>query len=296
MTKSTQKTTDEAKARRAKQELAKVYEVRDFETLCYINDTLGTDYGRKTVVQMKCVSRLLKSLEAGERPFPSSQYMRKDAYTNAVKVLAVAIMNLDLATNTIVGFTKGGELIPVGNSLFINTLNMPRRTVDEAIRRLKEMGLYLSNERYKYTLDELGNKIFEGAHSIKRVCLGVFNVFDLEPSLIKSIATAKQKQPELAEKQDKARAAKQCDKDAKSEQAKLAKLGDNYKRAGIKKSYDRAASRLKAKGKKAAAALKVAIKPSNTQAQLEALESGSTREQLKAAFTPAVDNCNDIPF
>ncbi|MFL7036471.1 hypothetical protein BCS71_25750 [Vibrio lentus] len=276
---------ERAKAKALAVRLAK----RDFENINVINDFLGTDFGRKTSVQMRYVRRVIDSCLANERPFPNSQYMRVDGYTNAIKVHCVSVMCLDLATNTVVGFDKtAGGLVPAGNSLFVNMLNMPSRTVDEAVATLKRMGVYLSNERYKYTIDELGQKIFEGAHSIKRVCMGVFKVFDLDEALTKAVNIAKAKLKQSQESKAKTAAMTKT----------KTNLDGSYAAANAKISSNRSLKRAKAVQKKKLGSLH-AFKPSrmtsNTQAQLDAIASGATFEEVRGQFAPQVDNCDDIP-
>lgn len=276
---------ERAKAKALAVRLAK----RDFENINVINDFLGTDFGRKTSVQMRYVRRVIDSCLANERPFPNSQYMRIDGYTNAIKVHCVSVMCLDLATNTVVGFDKAaGGLVPAGNSLFANMLNMPRRTVDEAVATLKRMGVYLSNERYKYTLDNFGQKVFEGAHSIKRVCLGVFKVFDLDEALNKAVNSAKAK---LQQSQA-----------SKAKTAAMVKTKSNldgsYASANAIRSTERKMKRLKADQKAKADTLNGFKKrqKSNTQAQLDAYLNGATRDQIKDSLSSPVDSCDDIPY
>ena len=276
---------ERAKAKALAVRLAK----RDFENINVINDFLGTDFGRKTSVQMRYVRRVIDSCLANERPFPNSQYMRIDGYTNAIKVHCVSVMCLDLATNTVVGFDKtAGGLVPAGNSLFANMLNMPRRTVDEAVATLKRMGVYLSNERYKYTLDNFGHKVFEGAHSIKRVCLGVFKVFDLDEALNKAVNSAKAK---LQQSQA-----------SKAKTAAMVKTKSNldgsYASANAIRSTDRKMKRLKAAQKAKADTLNGFKKrqKSNTQAQVDAYLNGATRDQIKDSLSSPVDSCDDIPY
>lgn len=276
---------ERAKAKALAVRLAK----RDFENINVINDFLGTDFGRKTSVQMRYVRRVIDSCLANERPFPNSQYMRIDGYTNAIKVHCVSVMCLDLATNTVVGFDKTvGGLVPAGNSLFANMLNMPRRTVDEAVATLKRMGVYLSNERYKYTLDNFGQKVFEGAHSIKRVCLGVFKVFDLDEALNKAVNSAKAK---LQQSQA-----------SKAKTAAMVKTKSNldgsYASANAIRSTERKMKRLKAAQKAKADTLNGFKKrqKSNTQAQVDAYLNGATRDQIKDSLSSPVDSCDDIPY
>lgn len=278
---------ERAKAKALAVRLAK----RDFENINVINDFLGTDFGRKTSVQMRYVRRVIDSFLANERPFPNSQYMRIDGYRNAIKVHCVSVMCLDLATNTVVGFDKKtGGLVPAGNSLFSNLLNMPSRTVDEAVAALKRMGVYLSNERFKYTIDELGNKIFEGAHSIKRVCLGVFKLFDLDEALGKAVKTAKAKlQQSRADKSKNA---------AREQSNGVIRLDGSYEKANAKIGLNRNLKRSKAVQSRKLSALhqfKTSRMTSNTQAQLDAIANGATFEDVRGQFSPQVDNCDDIP-
>lgn len=118
--------------------------------------------------------------------------VRVDHYRNCIKFLCCSLLHLDLATNTIMATDKTNRLIPAGNSLAANKLKMHRRVVDECIATLKREGLYLSNERFKYTSCPAEGKVYQGKHSIKRLFVGLFDLVGTAKFIAKAIKRAKE--------------------------------------------------------------------------------------------------------
>lgn len=117
---------------------------------------------------------------------------RADHYRNCIKFLCCCVLHLDLATNTIMAFNNAKGLVPAGNSLASNKLNMHRRVVDECIATLKRAGLYLSNERFKYTFCPKEGRVYQGQHSIKRLFLGLFDLVGTTKFVAKAIKRAQE--------------------------------------------------------------------------------------------------------
>ncbi|WP_305817508.1 hypothetical protein [Photobacterium leiognathi] len=133
------------------------------------------------------------AISAKGKRLPIRICLRSDHYANAAKVLACAILHYDLASNIVATRDQRGVLTRCDNGLFANLLNMPARTVDNAIYSLKRSGLYLSFEQREKELDDNNQIIgFKGLASIKRINSVLFEMLGL--SKFASVQRMKAKQ------------------------------------------------------------------------------------------------------
>ncbi|MFD2178508.1 hypothetical protein [Veronia pacifica] len=102
---------------------------------------------------------------------------RADHYCNVARVLATAILHYDLAANLVAVRDSAGVLKRCENSLFAQLLNMPPRTVDNAIYSLKRSGLYLSVEQRTVSREQPA--AVRGSASIKRLNMYLFDLLGL---------------------------------------------------------------------------------------------------------------------
>ncbi|WP_237301570.1 hypothetical protein [Vibrio parahaemolyticus] len=206
--------------------------------------------------------------------------VRVDHYRNCIKFLCCSLLHLDLATNTIMAMDKAKGIIPAGNSLARNKLGMHRRTVDTCIATLKEAGLYLSNERYKFTTCPIEGRVFEGKHSIKRLFIGLFDLVGTSSFISKAIKRAKENA--LVRRNQKALAA--------------SNVNYGYKHTNRVRKQKRAERRAEAAAKKGTVDRALNLQPSRTQEQVLLLEKGYSHSEIKAHFDGSSPIIDDIPY
>ncbi|OCH31795.1 hypothetical protein A6E13_16360 [Aliivibrio fischeri] len=200
---------------------------------------------------------------------------RADHYANTMKVLAIAILHYDLASNLVgVRDQKTGKLERCENNLFAEKLDMPPRTVDNCVYTLKRSGLYLSFEQREEKETETGLG-YRGVASIKRLNMVLFEMLGLGGFVSVQRAKAKQRQ-QLKRLQ----------------RTPAQDMLDDYRRADDKVRAKRNKQRADAKLKKQSL-LAQAQSGNRTLDIIDALERGETLEQIKAAYNAPVD---DIPY
>lgn len=206
---------------------------------------------------------------------------RADHYLNSMKVLSVAVLHYDLASNLVgVRDRKTGKLNRCENSLFADLLNMPSRTVDNVIYSLKRSGLYLSIEQREVKETESGETDYRGVASIKRINMVLFErlgfgqLFSVQRAKAKQRAELKRLQKTPAEEQIEA-----------------------YRKADDKLREKRNAGREAGRAKRESA-LESQQKQNRTQEVLKAMEQGQSYAQIKAKFSDQSDPdpCVDIPY
>lgn len=129
---------------------------------------------------LKAVKRLCESHQSGER-LPRTKKIRADHYFGIVRFMAVAMLYTDLSDNVVVAKAKvngNSFAVPAGNSFFMNKLDICKSTLDELISTAKRLGWYISSIRYGFYICG-NNKRHFGKNSIKRVFIGVYDLFGM---------------------------------------------------------------------------------------------------------------------
>lgn len=225
--------------------------------------------------------------ERFSRLFPA----RVDHYRNCIKILCCWLLHLDLATNTVLARdAESNAVVPAGNSLALNKLAMKQSTLDGCVSTLKRAGLYLSNERFKYTVCPAEGLVFKGKHSIKRVFIGLFDLLGTTEFVTKAIKRAK----------DQAIIRKHQRMHSERQQPHV-DPNFGYKAANRKRSQTRAERRALAAAERAASREKKRIEPSGcgisrTQLQLEMLAKGYSKAEIKAHLDGDKLPIDDIPY
>ncbi|MBE3670956.1 hypothetical protein BOO25_18680 [Vibrio navarrensis] len=148
---------------------------------------------------LKAVYRLIQSHQAGER-LPRTKKIRADHYFGLIRFMAVAMLYTDLSQNMVVARKKvHGKWVEVGadNHFFMLKLDVAKSTLDELIKTVKRLGWYISNIRYGYDLCGDGKR-FYGKYSIKRVFIGVYDLFGMGKKVraaIKKAVAFRQRNP-----------------------------------------------------------------------------------------------------
>lgn len=152
---------------------------------------------------LKAVKRLCESHQSGER-LPRTKKIRSDHYFGLVRLMAVAMLYTDLSQNMVVANAKiNGKsfAVPAGNSFFMNKLGICKSTLDELIKTVKRLGWYISNIRYGYYTCGTGKRHY-GKNSIKRIFIGVYDLFGMGKKVrdaIKKAVAYRQRNPKKSE-------------------------------------------------------------------------------------------------
>lgn len=269
--------TSEEKTSWAKQNAAKNAQ--------FLSDQLGFDVNPRIPFVLLQAAADVISTKDGKSRLPAKICLRLDHYQNAIKVLAVAILNYDLANNLVATRDANHRLQLCDNGLFANLLNMPARTVDNCIASLKGCGLYLSFEHREKELDEHGQIIgFKGLASIKRLNMALFEMLGLGKAA--SVQRNKAKQRAEVKKHAKTPA-----------QVKL----DDYKACNDKLRAKREQQRADAKLRKQSK-LSVAQSKNRTQDILALIEQGYSHQdavaaiKMQSSLDATFDDLLDIPY
>ncbi|HIF9551109.1 TPA: hypothetical protein ACX6S2_003433 [Photobacterium damselae] len=203
---------------------------------------------------------------------------RADHYVNTMKVLATAILHYDLASNLVGTRDKSGQLDRCENSLFVDLLQMPSRTVDNCIYSLKRSGLYLSFEQREERDSETG-VVYRGVASIKRLNMVLFEKLGLGKFV--SIQRAK---------------AKQRIQMKRYQQTPAEKMLSDYRKTDDKVRERRNKQR-SAAAERRRCALSSCQKQNRTQAILELMSTGLGYNEIKDRFTrDEDDDLSHIPY
>lgn len=254
------------------------------ENCVYIAKFLGCDKKSNRVsnklpfVLLEAARLIAESVQSRtQSPLPRL-CSRSDHYENAAKVLCVAVLNYDIAAN-LVAHRKNGKVERCDNALFASILNMPSRTVDNAIATLKRAGLYLSVE-LREEKDELtsdGRQKYRAVNAIKRLNTSLFDIL----GLASMYATA------LTNKKTWTKANDRFLTPAET-------MMQKYKRDNALIQAKRKKGREEAKIKREIEKLEQSQQSySNLEQQLRMHELGMTREQIKASCKQDFD---DIPY
>lgn len=250
----------------------------------YLSDYLGFDVNPRIPFVLLQAARDVISTKDGKSRLPAKICLRLDHYKNAIKVLAVAILNYDLANNLVATRDANNRTQRCDNGLFANLLNMPSRTVDNCIYSLKRSGLYLSFEQYEKENDELGNVSFKGVASIKRLNMALFEMLGLGKEA--SIQRNKAKQRAQIKQYTKTPAQVKFDE---------YKACDDKVRA--KRNKQRADAKLRKQG-----VLSIAQSKNRTQDILALIEQGYSHQdavaliKMQSALESTPDDLLDIPY
>lgn len=169
------------------------------ENCVYIAKFLGCDKKSNRVsnklpfVLLEAARLIAESVESRAKSALPRLCSRSDHYENTAKVLCVAVLNYDIAAN-LVARRKNGKIERCDNALFSSILNMPSRTVDNAIATLKKAGLYLSVE-LREEKDELtpdGRQKYRAVNAIKRLNTALFDVLGLASQYEKELINKKE--------------------------------------------------------------------------------------------------------
>lgn len=237
------------------------------ENAAYLSEFLGYSVSdRLPFVLLQAARSVCESIQSGRRLIRA---FRADHRLNAARVLACAILHYDLAANLVATRDANGKLSRCDNTLFADKLNLPRRTVDNAIYTLKRSGLYLSFERREQVESGERRGGWRGLASIKRLNMAIFELLGL--GHMASVQRNKAKQRAEIKKM------RRTDEE---------RVLDDYRRTDDKLREKRNLQRQKG-------AMSRTFQPSRTQAQLEALERGESYESLKQAYA---DPADDIPY
>lgn len=152
---------------------------------------------------LKAVYRLCQSHQAGER-LPRCEKIRADHYHGLIRFMSVAMLYTDLSQNMVVANANlNGQsfTVPAGNSFFMHKLEICKSTLDELIKTVKRLGWYISNIRYGYYTCGKGKRHY-GKNSIKRIFIGVYDLFGMGKKVrdaIKKAVAYRQRNPKKSE-------------------------------------------------------------------------------------------------
>ena len=241
---------------------------------------------------LKAVYRLIQSHQAGER-LPRTNKIRSDHYFGIIRFMSVAMLYTDLSQNMVVGKKKvNGKWVEVGadNHFFQLKLDVPKSTLDELIKTVKRLGWYISNIRFGYDLCGDGKRYY-GKYSIKRVFIGVYDLFGMGRKVraaIKKAVAYRQRNPK------------------KPENAKLSEmLEGEFHKFGYGKENERRYLKRRARreAKLAENGAQSAFSPTNRpnhaaiiDEQVELSRKGYSKEEIAAHQSGEKPIYDDIPY
>tara|TARA_B100001059_G_scaffold236796_1_gene290477 strand:+ start:14904 stop:15737 length:834 start_codon:yes stop_codon:yes gene_type:complete len=140
------------------------------------------------------VERLIQTHFRGER-LPRCEKIRSDHYFNLLRFISVAMLYTDQAQNMVVAKSQRLDgkayIVPAGNSFFMKKLGIERSTLDGIIATAKRLGWYISNVRFGYYQCGTGKRHY-GKNSIKRVFIGLYDLFGMGKKVRDSVKKAVQ--------------------------------------------------------------------------------------------------------
>lgn len=143
---------------------------------------------------LRAVERLIQTHFRGER-LPRCEKIRSDHYFNLLRFISVAMLYTDQAQNMVVAKSQRLDgkayIVPAGNSFFMKKLGIERSTLDGIIATAKRLGWYISNVRFGYYQCGTGKRHY-GKNSIKRVFIGLYDLFGMGKKVRDSVKKAVQ--------------------------------------------------------------------------------------------------------
>lgn len=251
----------------------------------FLSEQLGFEVNPRIPFVLLQAATDVISTKDGKSRLPAKICLRLDHYKNSIKVLAVAILNYDLASNLVATRDVNNRIKLCDNGLFANLLNMPTRTVDNCISSLKGCGLYLSFEQREKEYDEFGKIIgFKGLASIKRLNMALFEMLGLGN--------------EASIQRNKAKQRAEIKKHAKTPiQVKLDEYTACDEKLRAKRAKQRADAKLRTQSK-----LAVAQSKNRTQDILALIDQGYSHKEaidtikLQSSLESTFDDLLDIPY